>query len=268
MFMSDLEPGTTANVDHDTGPQLSLLGSVHELDYDELCRLYDYPQKQPGVWIRANFIVSVDGGATAGGVTSKLGGPGDLLIFNLLRGLADVILVGAGTVRIEGYAGAHLTVAQRQHRQDRGQSAVPQLAIISNAGRLDPAMPVFTRTEVPPLILTCAATAHETRSRLAGLAEVLDCSGDNPHVVDAAVVATTLENRGLRQVLTEGGPTLLNSLSAREMLDELCLTLSPCLVGGQAGRISTGHEEVFTRMRRAHVLADESGYLYTRYVKS
>ncbi|MBY0442047.1 MAG: pyrimidine reductase family protein [Mycobacteriaceae bacterium] len=266
--MSDLESGTAANVDHDTGPQLSLLGSAHQLDINELRRLYDYPQQEPGVWIRANFIASIDGGATAGGVTSTLSGPGDRFLFNLLRSLADVILVGAGTVRIEGYAGAHLTVTQRQHRQDRGQSEVPQLAIVTNAGHLDRAMPVFTRTEVSPLILTCASVAKETRHRLTGLAEVVDCSAENPHTVDEAVMVTKLENRGLRQVLTEGGPTLLNSFIEREMLDELCLSLSPHLVGGQASRISTGPGEVLTRMRRAHILADESGYLYTRYVKS
>ena len=257
--MSDLEP--------DTGPQLSVLGSVHALDNNELCRLYDYPPDEPGVWVRANFVTSIDGGATVEGVTRKLGGPGDLLVFNLLRELADVILVGAGTVRIEGYAGAHLTAAQRQHRQDRGQSDTPQLAIVTNAGRFDRDMPVFTRTEVAPLIMTCSSVAQETRRHLVGLADVVDCSGNNPNVVDEAVVLATLADRGLRRVLTEGGPTLLDALSARELLDELCLTLSPYVVGGHASRISTGPGQVLTRMRRAHTLADESGYLYTRYIK-
>src|ERR1700745_2498260 len=94
-----------------TGPEapLTLLGSIRELDDGELPRLYGYPNRD-GIWVRANFIASVDGGATADGKTGTLAGPGDRLIFNLLRELADVIVVGAGTVRIEGYSGAHLGV--------------------------------------------------------------------------------------------------------------------------------------------------------------
>ena len=110
--------------------------------------------------MRANFITSVDGGATADGKSGALAGPGDRFIFNLLRELADVIVVGAGTVRIEGYSGAHLPVAQRQQRQARGQSEVPQLAIVTKSGRLDRDMGVFTRTEVPPLVLTCTAAVR------------------------------------------------------------------------------------------------------------
>ena len=157
---------------------LTLLGSARELDDGELPQLYAYPDRTRRDWVRANFITSIDGGATADGKTGAMAGPGDRFIFNLLRELADVIVVGAGTVRIEGYSGAQLGVAQRQRRQARGQSEVPQLAIVTKSGRLDRDMGVFTRTEVPPLVLTCTAAADETRRLLAGLAEVVDCSGE------------------------------------------------------------------------------------------
>lgn len=137
---------------------LSLLGSVRDLEDGELPRLYGYPERD-ATWVRANFITSVDGGATSGGSSGAMGGPGDRFIFNLLRELADVIVVGAGTVRIEGYSGAQLSAAQRQHRQARGQSEVPPLAIVTKSGHLNRDMAVFTRTEVPPLVLTCAAAA-------------------------------------------------------------------------------------------------------------
>jgi riboflavin biosynthesis pyrimidine reductase len=68
-------------------------------------------------------------------------------------------------------------------------------------------------------------------------------------------------------VLTEGGPRLLSSFVERELLDELCLTIAPCVVGGFGPRITTGAGQVLTRMRCVHVLTDESGYLYTRYVR-
>jgi riboflavin biosynthesis pyrimidine reductase len=248
--------------------QLTLLGSVRELDDDDMPAFYDYPEEHNGIWLRANFIASLDGGATVGGTTGRLGGPGDRAVFDLLRELADVILVGAGTVRIEGYAGAQLTVDQRQRRQARGQSEVPQLAIVTKAGRLDRDMPAFTRTEVPPLVLTCTAAADQIRQRLAGLADVIDCSDDDPTRVDEAEMLAALADCGQHRVLTEGGPMLFGSFVERNLLDELCLTIAPSLVGGLPRRIATGPGQVLTAMRCAHVLTDEAGYLYTRYVKT
>jgi 5-amino-6-(5-phosphoribosylamino)uracil reductase len=247
-------------------PPLTLLGSIRELDDGELPRLYEYPDRD-GTWLRANFIASVDGGATADGKTGTLAGPGDRLIFHLLRELADVIVVGAGTVRIEGYSGAHLGVAQRQGRAARGQSEVPRLAIVTKSGRLDRDLPVFTRTEVSPLVLTCTAAAEATRRLLTGLCDVLDCSAGDDGKVDEAVLLDALRARGMRRILTEGGPMLLGAFIQRDMLDELSLTIAPYLVGGLARRIATGPGQVLTRMRCAHILTDDAGYLYTRYVK-
>src|ERR1700719_2444003 len=179
MHMADLSG------DHAGGMQLRLLGSVRELDGGELPDLYGYPAGHNGVWLRANFISSLDGGATFGGTTGQLGGPGDRAVFSLLRELADVI----------------------------------------------------------------------------------DCSFDDPTRVDEAALLATLADRGLPRVLTEGGPMLFSSFIERDMLDELCLTIAPTLVGGQAGRIATGPGQVLTGMHCAHILTDEKGYLYTRYVK-
>lgn len=246
---------------------LSLLGSVRDLEDGELPRLYGYPEHD-ATWVRANFITSVDGGATSGGSSGAMGGPGDRFIFNLLRELADVIVVGAGTVRIEGYSGAQLSAAQRQHRQARGQSEVPPLAIVTKSGHLNRDMAVFTRTEVPPLVLTCAAAAAQTRRLLSGVCEVVDCSAGDPEKVDEAALLAALGARGLRRILTEGGPMLLGSLIDRDMLDELCLTIAPYIVGGQARRIAAGPGQLLTGMRCAHVLTDDAGYLYTRYVRA
>ncbi|HUH69259.1 MAG TPA: pyrimidine reductase family protein [Mycobacterium sp.] len=259
--MPDFEAGRAAEI------PLTLLGSVREVDDDYLPRLYDYPE-QDGTWVRANFITSVDGGATIDGKSGAMAGPGDRFIFNLLRELADVIVVGAGTVRIEGYSGAHLGVAQRQRRQARGQSEVPQLAVVTKSGRLDRDMAVFTRTEVPPLVLTCSAAADQTRRLLADVCEVVDCSGSDPGKVDEASLLAILGARGMRRILTEGGPTLLGSFIQHDMLDELCLTIAPYVVGGLARRIATGPGQLLTPMRCAHILTDDAGYLYTRYVKA
>jgi riboflavin biosynthesis pyrimidine reductase len=246
---------------------LTLLGSTREIDDGELPRLYGYPERD-GTWVRANFITSLDGGATADGSSGGMGGPGDRHIFNLLRELADVIVVGAGTVRIEGYSGAHVGVAQRQGRQARGQSEVPRIAIVTKSGHLDRDMTVFTRTEVPPLVLTCTAAAAETGRRLGDLCEVVDCSGGDPGKVDEAALLAGLAARGMRRVLTEGGPMLLGAFVQRDLLDELCLTIAPYLVGGLARRIATGPGQVLTHMSCAHILTDDAGYLYARYVRA
>jgi riboflavin biosynthesis pyrimidine reductase len=69
-------------------------------------------------------------------------------------------------------------------------------------------------------------------------------------------------------VLTEGGPAILGLFTAADLLDELCVTVAPVLVGGQAQRIVTGSGQVRTPLHRSHVLTDDDGYLYCRYVRS
>ncbi|ORB86553.1 hypothetical protein B1987_25390 [Mycobacterium kansasii] len=263
--MPDFGAGPAAN--RSAGIRLTLLGSDRTLDESGLAELYGYPPDLHVIWLRANFISSVDGGATVAGTSGGLGGPGDRAVFHLLRQLADVIVVGAGTVRVEGYSGAQLGVTERGQRQLRGQSEVPQLAIVTKSGHLARDLAVFTRTEVPPLVLTTAAAVDDTRRRLTGLAEVIDCSGTDPAKVDEAVLLARLADRGLRHILTEGGPILLGSFIERGLLDELCLTIAPFVVGGLARRIVTGPGQLKTPMRCAHVLTDDAGYLYTRYVR-
>lgn len=263
--MPDFEAGIAAGLAAESA--LRLLGPDRELANHELPTFYSYPADLTDTWLRANFITSLDGAATVEGLSGALAGPGDRAVFIVLRELADVVVVGAGTVRLEGYSGVHISVAQRQQRVARGQGEVPPLAIVTKSGRLDKDLGVFTRTEVPPLVLTCTAAVDETRQRLAGVAEVLDCSGEDPASVDEVEVLASLQARGLCRVLTEGGPMLLGAFIERGLLDELCLTISPCVVGGLARRIVAGRSQLLTRMRCAHVLSDDAGYLYTRYIK-
>ncbi len=247
--------------------RLSLLGGA-AVDDDTLLRLYAYPDGLALPLLRGNAIASLDGGATTAGTSGGLGGLGDRRLFALQRELADVIVVGAGTARAESYGGVRLTAPQRQSRRERGQSEVPPIALVTRSAVLERDLPVLTASEVTPLVLTCAVAAGDARIRLGGAAEVLDCSGDDPAAVDLAVALRRLADRGLLRVLTEGGPSLLGAFVARQLLDELCLTSAPVLVGGTAVRIATDTTEVLSRMRRAHVLADDDGYLYSRYTRA
>jgi riboflavin biosynthesis pyrimidine reductase len=240
---------------------------IESLDDPRMADFYAYPDDPQTCWVRANMIASLDGGATDDGKAGGLAGPGDRAVFALMRQQADVILVGAGTVRVENYSGAQFSPAQRQARQRRGQAEVPPIAVVTNRGEFDHDAKLFTRTEVPPLILTSSRAAAATRSRLGSLGEVIDASGPRASEVDPATVLKILADRRLFRVLTEGGPSFLGSLISDGLLDELCLTIAPLLVGGSALRVSTGLDHVHSQMRCSHVLSDNAGYLYTRYVR-
>jgi riboflavin biosynthesis pyrimidine reductase len=259
--MPSLDPGPAAEI------HLTSLEPVEEVDDVRQTSFYRYPTDLPRCWVRANMIASLDGGATADGKSGGLAGPGDRTLFALMRQASDVILVGAGTVRVENYSGAQLSASQRQARQRQGQAEIPPIAVITQSGNLDHDAKLFTRTEVPPLILTSNRSFADTSRRLGSVAEVIDASGPEPDRVDIAAVLQILYGRNLRRVLTEGGPQLLSTLIENSLLDELCLTVAPVLVGGVARRIATGPGQVHTRFRRTHLLADDAGYLYTRYVR-
>jgi riboflavin biosynthesis pyrimidine reductase len=258
--------------DDGAGIQLTVLeatGSpIDSADDVRLIGFYTYPDDLRSCWVRGNMIASLDGGATADGKSGGLAGRGDRAVFSQMRHAADVILVGASTVRVENYSGAQLPVAARQARQRRGQAEVPPIAVVTRSGDLDPSALLFTRTEVPPLILTSARTVEDTRRRLGAVAEVIDASGADPNSADDSVILRVLAERGLFRVLAEGGPLILGSLIENGLMDELCLTIAPILVGGASKRIVTGLGHARTKMRRAHLLADDDGYLYTRYVRA
>lgn len=238
------------------------------MDIAELPRLYDYPPDLSGCWVRANMIASADGGATVEGRAGGLAGSGDRVLFKVLREQADVVVVGAGTVRAENYSGAQLSVAARHERQARGQAEVPPIAVVTASGALDLDSRLFTRTEIPPLIFTTSASAVATRERLQGHAEVLDASSTDPIVVDPAAVLADLAKKGLYRVLCEGGPTLLGDFVDAQLLDELALTVAPMLVAGGGPRVVRGKESVTTDLRTAHILSDDAGYLYLRYQRA
>ena len=187
----------------DAGTKLTLLGDTDTVSPDALPDLYAYPEPLSRCWVRSNFITSLDGGATLDGVSGGLAGPGDRALFKVLRELADVVLVGAGTVRMEHYGGAVLSAAARAARQRRGQAELPPIAIVTASGRLDRDMKVFTASEVTPIVLTSADVAVDTRSRLSGVADVLSCSDRDTATVDLGVVLDRLAAKDLLRVLTE-----------------------------------------------------------------
>lgn len=201
--------------------------------------------------VRMNFITSLDGAVTVDGTSGALGDASDRAAMQAIRTLADVIVVGAGTVRSEGYGGVKVGEADASWRESHGWSPQPRLAIVSNRLELDPGHPVFAEAVTRPIVVTHAAAPVAQRDALAEVAEVIVC-GESAVDVDAMLDA--LARLRLSQVLCEGGPGLFGALLEAGLVDELCLSLSPMLVGGDAGRIVRGASEAARRMRLVHAL--------------
>ena len=187
--------------------------------------------------LRVNFVASVDGAVTLGGRSGGLGGPGDRRIFGLLRVACDAILVGAGTVRVEGYGPMKLPSRLRDLRREQGRDADPVLVIATRRFDLDPTAPLFTEAPRRPVIIT---TEPAARSAAADFAAVADLVGVGTQECDLGAALADLTKRGLPHVLCEGGPHLLGTLLAADLVDELCLTVAPKLTGPGADRIIAG----------------------------
>jgi riboflavin biosynthesis pyrimidine reductase len=202
--------------------------------------------------VRVNFISSLDGAATLGGVSGGLNNADDTLVFDTLRLLCDVILVGAGTVRAEGYGGIRLSEDDAAWRMRHGLRPQPTVAVVSARLELPPTHPVFVDPAVRPIVVTREAAPADRRRALAAVADVLVCGTD---AVDVGRIPAALAERGLPQILCEGGPTLLGSFVAADRVDEFCLTLAPVLEGGVAGRVASGVVQVARRMTLLHAFS-------------
>ncbi|MFD5807392.1 pyrimidine reductase family protein [Rhodococcus aetherivorans] len=235
------------------------------LDDDELRALYAYPADLRSPWIRVNFVSSLDGAVAVEGRSGGLGTPSDKKVFGLLRGLADVIVVGAGTARGENYGGARTSAALRERRLEAGLSEVPPVAVVTATCHLDPGCRLFTDTTVAPVVLTCE-TAPGTRRRSLAAAGA-DVRVIAEHSIDGHAVRDALAATGWTRALCEGGPRLFGQLIADGVVDDLCLTLAPLLAAGPEGRIATAPQTAVTSMRPAHVLADDDGTVLTRWIR-
>ena len=218
-----------------------LLPDPADLDPSELADAYADARRarhSGRPWVVVNMIASADGATTVEGLSGGLGGPGDRAVFSVLRALADVVLVGASTVRAEHYGPP--------------RKAGQKVAVVSRSARLDWTADLFT---------SGAAIA------------VLPEDGDAVPVptirggrgnVDLAAILRQLDGQ---VVLAEGGPTLNGQLAAAGLIDELCVTVAPRLLGGGAKRIVVGPPAADpTTLELAHLL-EEDGFLFCRYVR-
>ncbi|GAB4584986.1 pyrimidine reductase family protein [Nocardia sp. IFM 10818] len=242
-----------------------------ELGRDDLVRWYAYPAGPARPWIRVNFVTSIDGAVTLDGRSGGLGTPADRKVFLLLRDLADVVLVGAGTVRAEDYGAAHTDSQLRTRLWHHGfgghpDGAPPRIAVVTASAALDPASRLFTDTGARPIIITTKDAPADRKKVLAEAGGEIVEAGDTTCTANG--IRAALEERGLRRVLCEGGPSLFGDLLAAGAVDDLCLTVSPLLVAGTGGRIAVSPTATPTPMTRRHLIVDDDGTILTRWERS
>ncbi|MEV0049508.1 pyrimidine reductase family protein [Saccharopolyspora shandongensis] len=232
---------------------------------DQLEGFYAYPERLERPWVRVNFVSSLDGAVTVRGSSRGLSAPVDQRVLGLIRDLSDVVLVGVGTALAEGYRGVKRNEVRAERRERLGLSPVPPIALVTAHASLPPESPLLTDTLVPPIVLTREAAPQSRRTALADAGADVVVAGDER--VDLHAVLDALNARGLRRIGCEGGPTLFGNLVDEDLVDELCLTLSPLLASGDAGRIAAGAGvEAPRRMRLQSALHAES-LLLLRYAR-
>ncbi|CCK26748.1 Riboflavin biosynthesis protein RibD [Streptomyces davaonensis JCM 4913] len=229
----------------------------------ELADAYAYPDTAEP-WLRANMVSTLDGAAQHDGKSQPISSATDMRIFGTLRALADVVVVGAQTVRQEGYRPARARAEFADRRAAAGQGPAPAVAVVTASLDLDFSLPLFTSPLVPTVVLTGASAApgRIAAAERAGVRVVL--AGDGAGVEPERVVQG-LAGLGYRRLLTEGGPTLLGQFVAADVLDEICLTVSPMLAAGDAQRIAGGPSVEVPRKFALVSLLEEEGFLFTRY---
>ncbi|UWE11660.1 pyrimidine reductase family protein [Actinacidiphila bryophytorum] len=230
---------------------------------------YPAPREKDRPYLRANMVASLDGAAHAEGRSAPLSSPADMRIFGTLRALADAVLVGAETVRREGYRPAKARKDFAEQRAAAGQLPAPVIAVVSRSLDLDLDAPLFREPATPAaatIVLTCTAAPRERRAAAEAAGARVVLAGDTG--VDPVRAVAEMAALGHTRLLHEGGPRLLAQFAAAGVLDELCLTVAPLLVGGDAPRVMNGLPMPAGPAPYVPLsVLEEGGQLFTRYVR-
>lgn len=266
--------GDPVDADRPDRVRVADVGAADEVDPADVYGADSRPPPGGRPWVLGNMIASVDGAATdSTGRSAGLGGPADQRVFSAVRAVADIVLAGAGTVRTERYGPARLAPPLEEARRSRGQSARPRVAVVTRSLALDLELPLFTDAtdEDRPIVITTTAGMDRVRStggaaahELARVAEIV-VAGDES--VDWGVALPALRATARAGVvLVEGGPTTIGQLVAADLLDELCLTVSPQLAGAGGLRVVGVEWEAPRRLTLDRILIEDD-FLFLRYLR-
>lgn len=212
-------------------------------------------------WVMANFISTIDGAAVVDGGSTAINDDDDKAMFAAMRAVPDFVVVGAGTVRAENYRPVVLDPVAQSARIDAGMEPNPHLVVVSGSLDLEPTHRVFSNPEHRVTVLTGPDSPPDRFAELSDVADVIRLESTGP---DDLIHYLRLA----RIVLCEGGPTLMGSLIAGGLIDEMALTVAPMLVSGVAPRITHGASpETPMEMSLDRVLYGDRS-LFLRYVRA
>lgn len=210
---------------------------------DRLRELYAPPSER---WLRLNLVQSANGSAQGSdGTSDTLSSGADRAVLGAIRSLADVVLVGAQTLRAEG------CLLPRRGR----------LAVLTASGELGTASAAPSRPGSRVLVLGPASAEDRSRATLTA-AEVDFVALSGTDRVDPADAIDALRARGAESIVCEGGPGLAAQLIEAGLVDELCLSFSPKLAPG----LPVLGDAPARDLELAALLADDAGGLYTRWL--
>jgi riboflavin-specific deaminase-like protein len=224
---------------------------IEELELGELA----HPDRP---YLILNFATTLDGRAAIEGRSGAIGSDTDTEMLQLLRTRVDAVMIGAGTMRAERYGRIVSDPSLRARRERNGLPHDPLAVIVS--GRLD--LPwdasLFTSGGGRVLIFTTSeADPPETETPVRVVRHELGVD-----VVEA--LRYLRQERGIRALLSEGGPGLHDQLQATGSVDELFLTIAPKIAGGEEPRVVEGELPQVIDWELAWLL-EEEGELFGRY---
>ena len=179
------------------------------------------PDYRPFLYL--NMVASVDGRAVFEGRTAGLGSEADTLLLTELRALADAVLIGTGTIRVEGYGRLVRNPDRVARREAAGLATTPTAVLISRSFDIPWRAGLFEAADQPVIVYT---SAEAVPPQIEAPLEVVRLEDPTPQAAMA-----DLRSRGVRSLLCEGGPTLNSALLEAGVVDALFLTLSPMLTG-------------------------------------
>lgn len=233
-----------------------------EAELTALGRRADRPPPTGRPWVMANMVMSVDGAYSVDGRSGGLSSDADREVFHRLRAVTDAVLVAAGTARAERYRRPRTPDDRLAARRDAGLAEHPRLVLVSRTLSLPEDVPLLEGPGLPtPLVL------HPEESDTSAVPQGVELRAVGHHDVDLTAALGGLRTDGVQLLLCEGGPRLLGQLHALDLIDELFVTLSPNLVGGDRTGL-LGATPATLRPYRLHRLLEADDFLLATYRRS
>lgn len=214
-------------------------------------------------WVAGHMVAGLDGTAAVDGRVGELSTRPDQELFRRMRQIADVVLVGAETARLEGYGPVRLSEQAQAERRALGKPSNPPIVVVSRSMEIDPAARLFADAgeDAPTMVVTCAGADGERRAGVEEFAQVIVAGEES---VNPAEAMSALAYHGYQVVLCEGGPTWLGELVAADRLDELLLSISPMMGGDPLPVSVTPPGTGIARFELKGLMAEEDT-LFLRY---